>query len=355
MPANQTLNDSQCNSFSYPRSIVPTLYFLMFPIALVLNGVAAWVSLHLKATSSFVVFLKNLVAADVIMALLIPIKAASDLTGASNLLFVLSCRYFSTIFYSTKYTSIALLGFIGLDRFFKIMTPQNKFFGLTFSRLMSGSVWVILFGGTALPNIIFTNQSVANMSQITTCMKLKGPDGLELHNMIVIFLNVVFWIISVVITFCYICISNQVIRSFRNSGSTNNQGKQKIKLRVFLVVIVFFVSFTPYHIIRIPYTFQQVKDSSYRTCSYLKSNFAKEFTLWLATTNICTDPLLYVFLCREFKEKLVSMMKNVSMSFKAAPGGSYSFKKKLKHFGKYPFCFREKMRLSIPLMSVHLI
>uniref|UniRef100_A0A3B4Z555 Purinergic receptor P2Y13 n=1 Tax=Stegastes partitus TaxID=144197 RepID=A0A3B4Z555_9TELE len=301
--------------------VIPTqvLYFLMFPVALLLNGVAAWVSLHLKSTSTFVVYLKNLVAADLIMTLIIPIKGASDLPGASQQLYRLSCRYFSVIFYSTLYTCISLLGIISVDRFFKIMMPRSKLCqNLTLSKLISGSVWVMQFGGTALPNIILTNKSGENMTEIDSCMKLKGPAGLQFHEKAIIFVNVLFWFVSVVIVVCYIGIANKVIQSFRNSGSNNNQGKQKIKLRVFLVVIVFFVAFGPYHIIRIPYTFQQVNSSSYADCSYVISKFVKDLSLWLATTNICMDPLLYVFLCREFKEKLTSMMENISMSFKAA-------------------------------------
>lgn len=315
-------NDSECDGLIYNPYFVPALYFLMFPIALLLNGVAAWVSLHLKSTSTFVVYLKNLVAADIIITLVIPIKTASDLPGASEILFTISC-YFSPIFYSTHYTCIALLGIISLDRFFKIMTPRSKFFGqnLTFSKLMSGSVWVILFGSTALPNIILSNKSVANLTEISSCMKLKGPAGLRIHEGTVIYLNVFFWFISVIIAVCYICIANKVIQSFRNSGSNNNQGKQKIKLRVFLVVIVFFVSFGPYHIVRIPYTFLQVNHSSHASCSYLGGRFVKEFSLWFATTNICMNPLLYIFLCREFKEKLISMMKDVSISFQVALAG----------------------------------
>ncbi|XP_070762116.1 P2Y purinoceptor 13-like [Enoplosus armatus] len=324
MPLNQTShNDSECDGFSYNPNVVPALYFLMFPIALLLNGVAVWVSLHLKSTSTFVVYLKNLVAADVIMTLTIPIKAARDLGAASNILFVLSCRYFSSILYSTMYTCITLLGLISLDRFFKIMTPRSKLFGqnLTLSKVISGSVWVIHFGGAALPNIILSDRTGANITEISTCMKLKGPAGLELHQRTVIYLNVFFWLVSVVIAVCYICITNKVIQSFRSSGSNNSQGKQKIKLRVFLVVVVFFVSFGPYHIVRIPFTFQQVNYASYSSCSYLKGKFAKEFSLWFATTNICMNPLLYVFLCREFKEKLMSMVKNVPISSQVASAG----------------------------------
>lgn len=321
MPFNQTShNDLECDGDIYNQNIVPALYFLMFPIALSLNGVAAWISLRLKSTSTFMVYLKNLVAADVLLTLIAPIKAARDLQNDSKILLILSC-FVSPIFYSTQYTCITFLGVISLDRFFKTVTPGSKFGqNRTFSKLLSGSVWVILFGSTALPNIILSNRSV-NMTEISTCMKLKGPAGLEFHERTVIYLNVFFWLISVVIVACYICITNKVIQSFRNSGSNNNQGKQKIKLRVFLVVIVFFLSFGPYHIVRIPYTFQQVNYSSNTGCSFLTSRFAKELSLWFATTNICMNPLLYVFLCREFKEKLMSLINNVSISFHVASAG----------------------------------
>ncbi|XP_054461640.1 P2Y purinoceptor 13-like [Anoplopoma fimbria] len=315
---NQTShNDSEFDSWIYNPNIVPALYLSMFPIALLLNGVAAWVSLHIKATSTFVVYLKNLVAADIILTLLIPINVARDFPGVSNTIYILSC-FLSSIFYGTQYICIALLGVISLDRFFKIMMPRSKLFGqnLTFSKLMSGSVWLIL-GGSTLPNMILNNKSVANITEISTCMELKGPAGLMVHERIVICQNIFFWLISVVISVCYICIGKKVIQSFRKSGSSNTQGKQKIRLRVFLVIIVFFGSFGPYHIIQIPYAFQRVKSSSY-TGSFLSKRLAKDLSHLLSCTNICMDPLLYVFLCREFKEKLMSMMKNVSVLFRVA-------------------------------------
>uniref|UniRef100_A0A3Q2PQB2 Purinergic receptor P2Y13 n=1 Tax=Fundulus heteroclitus TaxID=8078 RepID=A0A3Q2PQB2_FUNHE len=311
---------ANCARFYYNPYIVPTLFFLMFPIALLLNVVAAWVSVHLKSTSTFVVYLKNLVAADIIMTLMIPIKAAGDLPGTWEHLSGVTCRFFAVIFYNAQYTCIALLGLISLDRFFKIMMPHSRLFGqsLTMSKLISATVWVVLFGGTGLPNILLTNKSVANASLITTCMVLKGPAGVKFHGQTSLLLNIFFWLVSVVIVVCYFCIANRVIQSYRNSGSNNSQGKQKIKLRVFLVIIVFFISFGPYHIIRIPYTSEQVTYSDAQ-CSntYEHLRFAKELSHWLATTNICMDPLLYVFLCREFKEKLMSMIKNVCLSYKS--------------------------------------
>ncbi|XP_024132772.1 P2Y purinoceptor 13-like [Oryzias melastigma] len=239
---------------------------------------AALVSLHLKSTSTFVVYLKNLIVADIVLTIMIPVKIAGDLPGNWEAMSIPTCRFFSVIFYNTQYTCIALLGFISLDRFFKIMMPRTTFAqNLTVSKVIAGSIWVIMFGVTGLPNIILTNRTVPT-TQISGCMILKSPAGI------------------------------------RNSGSNNSQGKQKVKLRVFLVIIVFFVSFGPYHIVRIPYTFQQVSSSSTTTCSQIdiQIKLAKELTHWLSTTNICMDPLLYVFLCREFKEQLMALMKKVN-------------------------------------------
>lgn len=323
MPSNQTsTNDLKINRFIYNPDIISALYFVMFPVALLLNGVAAWVSLHLRSTSTFMVYLKNLIAADIVMALIIPIKAAGLLSNHSKALLILSC-FVSPIFYSTQYTCITLLGLISLDRFFKIMMPRSALLthNLTFSKVLSGSVWVILFSFSALPNIILSNNPIVNMTEISSCMDLKGPVGLEYHEKTVIYFNVYFWLISVVIAVCYICITNKVIQSFRNSGSNNSQGNQKVKLRVFLVVFVFFLSFGPYHIIRIPYTFQQVNSSSDSVSSYIIGKFAKELSLVFATANICMNPLLYIFLCREFKEKLMFMIKNGSMSSRVASVG----------------------------------
>uniref|UniRef100_A0A669BKR6 Purinergic receptor P2Y13 n=1 Tax=Oreochromis niloticus TaxID=8128 RepID=A0A669BKR6_ORENI len=309
---------SDCGSSSLVtfQIVLSHLLFFLFPIALLLNGIASWVSLHLESTSTFIVYLKNLVAADLLIALMIPLKAASMLPGATVEFRAFICRYAAVTFYCCLYTSIALMGLISLDRFFKIVRPCGKVLGqnVKFSVIMSTLVWILLFGGTAIPNIILTDQVPATQTD-DLCMSLKPPAGKNFHKYVVLFMEILFWCVNILIVFCYICITMKV--SFRNSGSNNNHGKQKIKLRVFLVIIVFFVAFGPYHLVRIPYTFQQVNYSS-NSCLFELGKFAKDASLWLATTNTCIDPLLYVFLCREFKEKLVSLMADVAISLKLA-------------------------------------
>ncbi|XP_063763658.1 P2Y purinoceptor 13-like [Eleginops maclovinus] len=285
---------------------VSYLYFLMFPIALLLNGVAAWVSLHLRSTSTFIVYLKNLVAADLLLTLTLPPMAASMLPGASIGLRVFACRYSDVIFYCSLYTSIALMGLISLDRFFKIVRPCGKLLGqnVIFSFVMSTLVWVVLFGGTAVPTIILTDQNPVNITE-DFCISLKRPAGVTLHTFVVLSMETLFWFVSIVTVFCYICITLKVLHSFRNSGSNNSHGKKKTKLRVFLILLVFSVCFVPLHVVRVPVTMNEDID----VCIKLWVRIVHRLFLWVSATNTCLDPLLYICLCREYREKLVDMMK----------------------------------------------
>ncbi|XP_071352410.1 P2Y purinoceptor 13-like [Trachinotus anak] len=311
MVANNTSRlSSDCAAFSLTtvNVVVSCLFFFLFPIALLLNGVAAWVSLQLRSTSTFIVYLKNLVAADLLMTLTLPPMAASMLPGATLELKAFACRYSNVIFYCCMYTSIALMGLISLDRFFKVVRPYGKLLGqnVVFSLVMSTLVWVIIFGSTAIPTIILTNQDPVNMTG-NFCLSLKSPAGLILHKGVVLFMEVLFWLISILIVYCYICITMKVLQSFRNSGSNNSQGKKKTKLRVFLILLVFCVCFVPLHMLRIPFTLYEF--FNIRACTEMWVVIVHDLALWVSSTNACLDPLLYIYLCREYRDKLVDMMK----------------------------------------------
>lgn len=305
-----SLSSSACApvSMDIVNVAVSYLFFFSFPIALLLNGVAAWVSLRLRSTSTFIVYLKNLVAADLLLTLTLPSVAASMLPEAADALRAFVCRYSGVLFYSCLYTSIALMGLISLDRFFKIVRPYGKVLGqnVAFSVVTSATVWVVVFGATAIPTIILTNQHPVNVTG-DFCVSMKGAAGVALEKVVVLFMETLFWFVTVLIAYCYMCITLKVLESFRNSGSNNNRGKKKTKLRVFLILFVFSVCFVPLHIMRIPFTLYQ--SFNIDVCPQTWVLIAHEIALWLSTTNCCLDPLLYICLCREYREKIVHMMK----------------------------------------------
>lgn len=289
--------------------LVAYLFFFSFPFAFLLNAIAAWVSFHLPLSSTFIVYLKTLVGADLLMTLTIPSIAASMLPGAALEVRSFSCRYAGVIFFTSMYTSITLMGLISLDRFFKIVRPLGKGFGqnITTSIVLSSLVWVVLFGGTAIPTIVLTDQTPGNATD-DVCMSMKGPAGKTLHKYVVTSMEMLFWLVTIMIVFCYICITLKVLQSFRNSGSKNNQGKKKTKLRVFSILIVYFVCFVPLHLLRIPFTIHETFALNFCTREGLL--VAHQVSVWVSSTNACLDPFLYIHLCREYREKLDEIVKD---------------------------------------------
>ncbi|XP_048120019.1 P2Y purinoceptor 13-like [Alosa alosa] len=285
--------------------VVPSLYFLLFVPGLVLNVTVMWILLQLRTESTFLVYLKNLVAADLLMTLTLPIRAASKLPSASLGLRVFTCRFASTLFYFCMGISIVLMGLISLDRFFKVVQPCGRLLGqnLLFGRTISIATWTVM-GAVALPNVILTSETPSGSSH-NHCIDMKTQVGRDFQKAVILVLNWLFWVMLVVIGFCYTCIARAVVQSYHSSGSTNEEVKRKIKMKVFLVLGVFLVCFTPYFIVQVPYTQMQVENK--HDCTSESMKVAKDFTLWLAATQICLDPLIYFFLCRRFREQLSNL------------------------------------------------
>ena len=199
--------------------------------------------------------------------------------------------------------SMILMGLISLDRFFKIVQPAGKRLGHSalFGRVVVITIWVLYLSINTIPTMVLTSEKPAN-GTAELCMAMKNDLGKRYHKAVVIEGNVIFFTVLVVIGFCYTCIAKKVIESYRNSGSSNVEGKRKIKARVFIVLVVFLVCFAPYHITRIPYVRRQVVNKI--NCRWASLKVAKSLTLWLATTNVCLGPLIYIMLCKTFRKKL---------------------------------------------------
>lgn len=110
-------------------------------------------------------------------------------------------------------------------------------------------------------------------------------------------------------TVCYTLISKKVYESYKSSKSRSQAASRRTKAKVFIVLAVFFVCFAPYHFTRVPYTLTQT-GSMVRGCWAQKALYVtKKTTLWLSSTNVCLDPLIYVFLCGRFRKRLAAALR----------------------------------------------
>ncbi|CAL8362788.1 unnamed protein product [Merluccius merluccius] len=290
--------------------VFPCLYSLLFLSALVLNSLAAWIFFTIPSTSTFVVYLKNVVVADFLMTLTIPIKVLSDAGIGSWQLRVVYCRYSAVLFYTTMYISIILLGLISLDRYLKIVRPfeQGPLQRVRVGQVLSAGVWALMLS-LAMPNTILSDRMPKLPVGKLKCTSLKGPAGMLWHEGFNYFCQVVFWGTLALMAVCYTFISKKVYESYRASKSGSKAASRSTKAKVFVVVGVFFVCFAPFHFARVPYTLTQTRSVPNQCRAANALYIAKETTLWLSATNVCLDPLIYIFLCKVFRRRLTATLR----------------------------------------------
>uniref|UniRef100_A0A667IAH1 Purinergic receptor P2Y13 n=2 Tax=Lynx canadensis TaxID=61383 RepID=A0A667IAH1_LYNCA len=286
--------------------VFPVIYTIVFFTGILLNTLALWVFIHIPSSSTFIVYLKNTLVADLIMTFTLPFKILSDSHLGPWQLRAFVCRFSAVIFYEAMYVGITLLGFIAFDRFLKIIRPFGKYFVQkpAFAKMISTFVWLFLFL-ISLPNIILSNKE-ATPSSVKKCASLKDPLGLKWHQVVNYISQFIFWTVFVLMLLFYVVIAKKVYNSYRKARSKDSKHNTKLEGKVFVVVAVFFVCFAPFHFARVPYTHSQTNNKT--DCRLQNQLFiAKETTLFLAATNICMDPIIYIFLCKKFTERLPCM------------------------------------------------
>ncbi|XP_026874925.2 P2Y purinoceptor 12 [Electrophorus electricus] len=300
-------------------TVFPVLYSLLFLVGVPLNGLAAWVFLSIPSCSHFIIYLKNIVIADVIMTLTFPFKILADSNLAPMGMRVFVCRVSSVLFYLTMYISILFFGLISIDRCRKTLRP---FAGASPRRLgrrklLSAAVWAFLLA-LSLPNAILSSRPPA--SDHFDCSSLKTPLGLRWHEGVNYICQVIFWGNLGVVVVCYTLITKELYSSYvRTRGQTGGtecgaaplrrRAKQRVRANVFLVLAVFFTCFVPFHFARVPYTMSQTRMRLFGCRHRLLFFRVKESTLWLSALNALLDPLIYFFLCKSFRDSLCDTLR----------------------------------------------
>ncbi|XP_041849926.1 P2Y purinoceptor 12 [Melanotaenia boesemani] len=325
-PGNHSHTNSTCSRDNVLKTVVfPVLYSCLFLVGMSLNSVAVWVFFRIPSRSHFIIYLKNIVVADVIMTLTFPFKVLSDSNMASTNLRIFVCRVSSVLFYLTMYISILFFGLISIDRCRKTLRPfrGTNCARLARRKLLSGAIWTFLLI-LSLPNVILTSKSPT--SPYFKCSDLKTEAGLYWHEVVNHVCQVIFWGNLVTVIICYTLITKELYRSYSRTnshisegaisrttseGTTRKpqQGKSKMNANVFLVLAVFFVCFVPFHFARVPYTMSQTRGVLFDCKLKLFFFQLKESTLFLSSLNSVLDPLIYFFLCKSFRTTLFKTLK----------------------------------------------
>ncbi|XP_043926866.1 P2Y purinoceptor 14-like [Protopterus annectens] len=278
---------------------LPLSYSFLFIASFILNCMAGWVFFHLTSKKPMVVFLKNIIVADLVMTMTFPFTILSHTQVKQNIHAVV-CQFSAVIFYVTMYINIILLGLISLNRYVKIVRDHKHSLlnNAKFAKIASVLVWIIMFL-TALPNM-FLNET--DLPRISRCIESKSVIGVEWHMFSVYFSILIFFATCLVMSFSYVYILRTIYYSRANTGRKLSLGKQKSRRKVFYILGVFFVCFVPYNIYRVLYPGRKTETASCTTQNTLF--FIKEGLVLLSAVNTCLDPILYFLLCKSFTRSI---------------------------------------------------
>ncbi|XP_070761348.1 P2Y purinoceptor 14 [Enoplosus armatus] len=305
----------------FTHQVLPPLYFVICVVGLLLNGVAAWIFFRVPSDSGLVVYLKNMVVADLLMLVTFPFRVAAQLDLGDWRLHVVTCRYTAVLFYSSMYVGILFMGLISLDRYVKIFRNTSPSScrsrlgavsllhlqqSIGFARVLALLTWGLLLLGV-LPNVLLTSRP-ADEGNSRHCMQLKTPLGVQWHRVSTLFSVGLFWVTLLVLAFCYASIACRIYQSYHRVRRNKSDVCRKSNRSIFSILVVFFVCFVPYHVCRVPYTLSQMPASGFSQDSRFLLFQVKEGTLFLSALNVCLDPIIYFLMCRTFRESLLKKL-----------------------------------------------
>nr|XP_033818482.1 chemokine-like receptor 1 [Geotrypetes seraphini] len=277
-------------------------YSVAFLLGVMGNGLVIWITLFkMKMTVNTVWFL-NLAIADFIFTFFLPLNIVYTALDFHWPFGTSLCKLNSFVAFLNMFASVFILMVISIDRCISVVFPVWSHNHRN-TRLASIIVVVLWFCALvmSIPYAVFrdTRTNLKNKNIINCLYNFSlsntSTDIIETRFRIMIIVRFVlgFLIPFVVIVACYIIITlkllkNQLINSSR-------------PFKIFIAVIIsFFLCWLPYHI------FSFLELASISAAPHLKQvvNYGSPLTSSLAFLNSCVNPILYVFIGKDFKKKL---------------------------------------------------
>ncbi|XP_062987545.1 G-protein coupled receptor 171 [Elgaria multicarinata webbii] len=294
-------NYTKCNVYSEMEPFT-YFYYLIFLIGFIGSCFALWTFTHTEHNRKCMnVYLINLLTADFLLTLALPMKITVDLGVAPWKLKIFHCQVTACLMYLNMYLSIIFLGFVSMDRCLQLI-HRCKIYRIQepgFAKMISAVVWAMVLLIT-VPNMAIPIKEIKE-TPIVGCIDFKTKVGRDWH----VFTN--FICTAIFLNFsAMVLISNcLVIRLlYQNKHNESYHNVKKALVNILLVTASYVICFVPYHIVRIPYTLSQSKAIT-TDCSLSQTLFkAKESTLLFGVSNLCLDPILYFYLSKSFRLKV---------------------------------------------------
>ncbi|XP_071401660.1 C-C chemokine receptor type 3-like [Centroberyx affinis] len=280
---------------NYLGAQLSCLYFLMTLLSLFGNGlVLAIIYRFEKLTTVTNIFLLNLVVSDLIFMCSLPFWGIYQ--QLSNWIFgTIACKIVGSTYYLGFYSSVLFLALLTFDRHlavvYSLAAPRLR--RRSYAVASCAGVWLVSSLACIKPMILYTSYTAYNGKVF--CEEYPGNTSNNIINApllkaagMYLQLFLFFLFPLAVIVYCYIRITITVI-------SSRMVTKFKTVRLIFVIVLLFFVCWTPYNIVLL------MHDKA-STCEQIqKVGNALQVTRNVAYLYFCISPIFYTFVGRKFQ------------------------------------------------------
>ncbi|XP_074051946.1 C-C chemokine receptor type 5-like [Macrotis lagotis] len=282
--------------------LLPPLYSLVFIFGFVGNALVFLVLIRCKRLKSMTdIYLLNLAISDLLFIITLPFWAhyAADQWVFGNGL----CKALTGLYHLGFFGGVFFIILLTIDRYLAIVHAvfSLKARTVTSGILTSVTTWGVA-GFASLPAIIFTkSQKEGNQHTCSPHYPLhqfslwKNFQALEM-----LLLGLVLPLIAMI--FCYSGIIKTLLKC------RNEKKKHKAVRLIFVIMIIYFLFWTPYNIVLLLNTFQP--SFGLNNCESSKTlDRAMQITETLAMTHCCINPVIYAFVGEKFRRYLSAFFR----------------------------------------------
>ncbi|CAK6964651.1 P2Y purinoceptor 4 [Scomber scombrus] len=287
--------------------LLPVSYSLVFVVGFVLNAMALWMFIKMRPWNPSTVYMFHLALSDFLYVLSLPTLIYYYANRSHWPFGVAACKIVRFLFYANLYCSILLLTCISVHRYLGICHPI-KALTLVKSRhahLVCGLVWAVVTV-CLVPNLIFV--TISTRDNYTLCHDTTSQNAFRRYVDYSSVVMVLLFVIPFLVIMVSYCLMARALCQKR-PVSTSRQGaasRQKSIKLIIVVLVVFAVSFVPFHITRTAYYITRVLNLP---CDLLNIvNFTYKITRPLASINSCIDPILYFLAGDHYRSKMISVL-----------------------------------------------
>ncbi|KAF5903996.1 C-C chemokine receptor type 5-like, partial [Clarias magur] len=287
---------------NFSRVFLPILYSIVFIVGFIGNSLVLCVLVKYHKTFNMSdLCLFNLALSDLLFLFSLPFWAqyasVTEWTFGSFM-----CHAVTALYMLGFYGSIFFMILMTVDRYAVIVHPYMSLF--TKYRSVGASMAIAMFMwalslAASLPTIIFSQMK--NDSDVYMC-RVEYPQGTAWKAFSYMELNVLRLIIPLsVMVFCY----SRIIPVLM---AMTSQKKHRVVRLMLVLVIVFFLFWTPYNIVIFLMFLHHL--GYMQSCQWNQDlNMAMQWVETIAFSHCCLNPIIYAFVGQKFRKLFLNVLK----------------------------------------------